>query len=83
LKHVLQLVASRSVSYFRNSRVLEWRAYIGIAMFGFVSNLGFTTASILLESFKFALTIAFYLAFSFPVNNSFDSESDVLRKERA
>jgi len=56
---------------------------MGIAMFGFVSNLGFTTASILLESFKFALTIAFYLAFSFSINNSFDAEGDVLQKEKA
>jgi len=83
LKIVLNSFASRLVSYYRNSRILEWRAYLGIAMFGFISKSGFTVMSTPLEAFKFILTIAFYLAFSFSINNSFDARSDALRKEKA
>ncbi len=82
-ERALQPVASRLASYSRDSRVLEWKAYMGIAMLGFISSPGFTAASIPLEVFKFMLTTAFYLAFSFSINNSFDAESDALREDKA
>lgn len=75
--------ASRLIFYYRNSRILEWRAYIGMAMLGFISGPGFTVVSLPLEVFKFMLTMAFYLAFSFSINNSFDARSDALWEEKA
>jgi len=82
-KIVSNSFASRLVSYYRNSRILEWRAYIGMAMLGFISSSGFITILAPLEVFKFMLTTAFYLAFSFSINNSFDARSDALQKEKA
>ncbi len=75
--------ASRLILYYRNSRILEGRAYVGMAMFGFISSPTFIATSVPLEVFKFMLTIAFYLAFSFSINNSFDARSDALLKEKA
>ncbi|MEM3956817.1 MAG: UbiA family prenyltransferase [Thermoproteota archaeon] len=75
--------ASRLIFYYRNSRILEWRAYIGMAMLGFISSPTFLTTLMPLEVFKFMLTMAFYLAFSFSINNSFDAGSDALQKEKA
>lgn len=83
LKTVSKSFVSRLISYYRNSRIPEWRAYIGMAMLGFISSPRFIATSVPLEVFKFMLTIAFYLAFSFSINNSFDARSDVLRKEKA
>lgn len=75
--------ASRLILYYRNSRILEGRAYVGMAMFGFISSPTFIATSVPLEVFKFMLTVAFYLAFSFSINNSFDARSDALLKEKA
>lgn len=83
LKTVSESFASRLISYYRNSRIPEWRAYIGMAMLGFISSPSFIATSVPLEVSKFMLTIAFYLAFSFSINNSFDARSDILWKEKA
>ncbi len=83
LKIVFNPFASRLIFYYRNSRIPEWRAYIGMAIFGFISSQEFIFVFIPLEVLKFMLTITFYLAFSFSINNSFDAKSDALRKEKA
>ncbi|MCX8182828.1 MAG: UbiA family prenyltransferase [Crenarchaeota archaeon] len=82
-KIVYNLSTSRFILYYRNSRILEWRAYIGMAVLGFISGPTFIATLVPLEVFKFMLTIGFYLAFSFSINNSFDARSDALQKEKA
>ena len=82
-KTMLDLFSSRFVLYYRNSRTLEWKAYVSMAILGFISN---SVLAIILapsEIFKFMLTTSLYLAFSFSINNSFDAKSDVLHKEKA
>lgn len=83
LKIVSNPFVSRFIFYYSNSRILEWRVYMGMAMLGFISSPGFVVTLVPLEVFKFMLTIALYLAFSFSINNSFDVRSDALRKEKA
>lgn len=82
-KQIPNYLASRLAIYFRNSRVLDWRAYVGIASLGFFQNLeAIAPCNNLFEALKFTATIAFYLAFSFSINNCFDVDCDILREEK-
>lgn len=74
---------SRLVIHYRNFRVHNWRAYAGMAALGLVQNLGsLALQNNISEVLKFIITVAFYLAFSFSINNCFDANCDALQKEK-
>lgn len=67
-------------AYLTNIRVAEWRAYIGMALFGYIigTNNVFASYNNLNKILQYLITIAFFLAFSFTVNNCYDVEGDKL-----
>jgi 4-hydroxybenzoate polyprenyltransferase len=67
-------------AYLTNIRVAEWRAYIGMALFGYIigTNHVFASYNNLNKILQYLITIVFYLAFSFTVNNCYDVEGDKL-----
>lgn len=76
-------LSSRLVVYIRNYRVLDWRAYVGMATFGFAQGLGVFVAQDSIHVFlRFMATVFLYLAFSFSINNCFDAGCDALREEK-
>lgn len=66
-------------AYFSNIRVFEWRAFLGMAIFGYLigTKIHILQNNLILFS-KFLITTAFYLAFSFAINNCYDIEGDKL-----
>jgi len=75
---VFRFIIQRFINYLYNIRVLDWRAYIGIALLGFIRNMD--TASfnwLVYRIFKFTVTIILYLAFTFSINNCFDIKCDI------
>lgn len=80
---VLKFIILRFVYYFYNIRVFDWRAYIGIALLGFVRNVeaaSFNT--IIYRTLRFTVTIIFYLAFTFSINNCFDIKCDAHKEAK-
>ena len=74
---VLKFIILRFVHYFYNIRVFDWRAYIGIAFLGFVRNVEPSPFNMLIyRALRFTVTIIFYLAFTFSINNCFDIKCD-------
>ncbi|MGQ9597470.1 MAG: hypothetical protein ACUVUS_08950 [Thermoproteota archaeon] len=65
-KTVFESPVSHLVFHYRNSRIRGWRAYIGMAMLGFISSPSFIATSVPLEAFKFMLTMVFCLYFPSP-----------------
>ena len=62
----------------RNFRVLDWKAYFGIGLLGYIhrvdkSLLNYTGY---LALTKFSLNIALFLSFTFSINNCFDLDTD-------
>ena len=77
----LELLASfaiqRLINYFHNVRVFDWKAYFGIAFLGFVKGVEVSFFEWLAyKMLQFAITIVFYLAFTFSINNCFDIKCD-------
>jgi len=73
----LELLASftiqRLINYFHNVRVFDWKAYFGIAFLGFVRGVEASFSEWLAyKMLQFTITIVFYLAFTFSINNCFD-----------
>ncbi|MBM3292138.1 4-hydroxybenzoate polyprenyltransferase [Candidatus Bathyarchaeota archaeon] len=66
-------------AYISNIRVFEWRAFFGMAVFGYLigTKLALFFNEILIFT-QFLITITFYLAFSFSINNCYDVEGDKL-----
>jgi len=74
---VIKFIILRSIHYFCNIRVFDWRAYIGIALLGFVRNVEIASFNtIIYRTLRFTVTIIFYLAFTFSINNCFDIKCD-------
>lgn len=68
---------------YRNVRVRDWRAYLAMGMFGFMHNAGFSSPlHFALSSAEIILTLIFYLAFSFSINNCFDVYSDKSKPDK-
>ena len=70
---------SKIHAYFDNIRIFEWRAFMGMAIFGYF--IGTKIQSLLNNLFlfyQFVITISLYLAFSFAINNCYDIEGDKL-----
>jgi len=67
----------RLINYFHNVRVFDWKAYFGIAFLGFVEGVEVSFFEWLAcKMLQFATTIVFYLAFTFSINNCFDTKCD-------
>ena len=63
-------------SHYKNFRVFEWRAYLGLAVLGFISAINIAYFDYVML-FIFLITTSLYLAFSFSINNCFDIKSDI------
>ena len=80
---VLKFIILRFVYYFYNIRVFDWRAYIGIAFLGFVRNVEASPFNMLIyRALRFTVTIIFYLAFTFSINNCFDIKCDAHKETK-
>jgi len=80
---VLKFVILRFINYFYNVRVSDWRAYFGIALLGFVRNVGAASLNIMIyRTLRFMVTIIFYLAFTFSINNCFDIKCDAYKEAK-
>ena len=80
---VLKFIILRFIYYFHNIRVFDWRAYIGIAILGFVRNVEAASLNILIyRILRFTATIIFYLAFTFSINNCFDTKCDIHKEAK-
>jgi len=74
---VLKFIVPRLIYYLYNIRVLDWRAYIGIAFLGFVRGIEASPFNTLIyRALRFTVTIILYLAFTFSINNCFDIKCD-------
>jgi len=78
MKHITQFL----FSCYRNVRVQDWRAYVGIAFLGFIQNLNGSLSSLVNVFLKFMITIILYLAFTFSINNCFDVGCDIHNNEK-
>lgn len=80
---VLKFIILRFIHYFYNIRVFDWRAYIGIALLGFVRSVEAASFNMLIyRALRFMVTIIFYLAFTFSINNCFDIKCDVHKEAK-
>jgi len=66
--------------YLTNIRALEWRAYLGMSILGYLQGTGSISLFINDPTFflKYIITVMLYLAFSFAINNCYDYEGDQL-----
>jgi 4-hydroxybenzoate polyprenyltransferase len=78
MKHITQFL----FSCYRNVRVQDWRAYVGITFLGFIQNLNGSLSSLVNVFLKFMITIILYLAFTFSINNCFDVGCDIHNNEK-
>ena len=77
---ILKFIVLRLIYYFYNVRVFDWRAYVGIALLGFVRSVEASPFNILIyRALRFMVTIIFYLAFTFSINNCFDIKCDIYK----
>lgn len=67
-------------SYFKLLRIKDWRAYVLIALFGFLASEGFLSP--IKEIIIFWFIILFFLAFGFSINDCFDTKEDDLDKNK-
>ena len=80
---VLKFIILRFVHYFYNIRVFDWRAYIGIALLGFVRSVEAPPFNMLIyKALRFTITIIFYLAFTFSINNCFNIKCDAHKEAK-
>jgi 4-hydroxybenzoate polyprenyltransferase len=83
LEAIIYRAIQRAVWYYRTVRVLDWRAYLGIAILGFTYGLD---KSLLYANYdvlvKFIVSNILYLAFTFSINNCFDIKCDKQRREK-
>jgi len=79
----LKFIILRFIYYFHNIRAFDWRAYIGIAILGFVRNVDVASLNILIyRTLRFMVTIILYLAFTFSINNCFDTKCDIHKEAK-
>jgi len=67
---------TRLVGHYQNFRVIDWRTYIAMALFGYIIAGGLA----MIFDFQIlflVLTTSLYLAFAFSVNNCFDLKEDI------
>ena len=80
---VLKFIILRFIYYFDNIRVFDWRAYIGIALLGFVRSVEASPSNMLIyRTLRFTVTLIFYLAFTFSINNCFDIKCDAHKEAK-
>jgi len=78
LKLLASFAVQRFINYFYNVRVFDWKAYFGIAFLGFVRGVEALSFEWLdYKMLRFTITVVFYLAFTFSINNCFDIECDI------
>ncbi|OFV67438.1 MAG: UbiA prenyltransferase [Candidatus Syntrophoarchaeum caldarius] len=64
------------VGHYQNFRVIDWRTYIAMALFGYIIA-GGVAVIFDLPTLFLVLTTSLYLAFAFSVNNCFDLKEDI------
>lgn len=69
------IILSKFRCYVRLMRVKCWRGYFGMGMLGYITGLNELPINIE-DLVRLVLSLSFYLAFSFSINNVFDVESD-------
>ncbi|RLG35164.1 4-hydroxybenzoate polyprenyltransferase [Methanosarcinales archaeon] len=67
---------TRMVGHYQNFRVIDWRTYIAMALFGYIIA-GGVAVIFDLPTLFLVLTTSLYLAFAFSVNNCFDLKEDI------
>ncbi|HID91009.1 TPA: hypothetical protein EYP44_03510 [Candidatus Bathyarchaeota archaeon] len=76
-------IAQRAFWYCHNARALDWRAYLGMAVLGFIYGLDKPSESVNCYVFmRFMFSTLLYLALTFSINNCFDVECDRRRREK-
>ena len=77
-------VFDRVIIYYSNMRVLDWKAYMGMVLLGFVHGLNsyIFVCSNYNMFLKIIISHAFFLAFTFSINNCFDIRSDERQEEK-
>ncbi len=69
------IILSKFRCYVKLMRVKCWRGYFGMGMLGYISGLNELPINVE-DLVRLVLSLSFYLAFSFSINNVFDVESD-------
>lgn len=77
-KTLVYYVIRRIIWYYHNFRVHDWRAYLSMAVLGFIFGLNKSFLLCINYNFlvKFIISTILYLAFTFCINNCFDIECD-------